>query len=189
MKHNLLNIFTLTFILIFITGCQSGCNSGDNGYYQAGQKRTYYPSPGEGEPIVGDPQMNELNTNHDDGHIITDSRMQQVQMPRIFFAYDQFNIPQQEQEKLVNLGNYLLEYSYIGIRIEGHCDERGSVEYNRSLGERRALAVKDYLNKMGVGNEKMQTISYGEEKLLDTADTKEGHAKNRRVEFVIGKLR
>jgi len=69
------------------------------------------------------------------------------------------------------------------IQIEGHCDERGTQEYNLALGEKRALAVREYLMSMGVSGDRMVTISYGEEDPQDTAHTEAAWSKNRRSEF------
>jgi len=186
--YKVLNTTILSLVLLFLTGCQSGCQDNHDGYYAAGAPRppAYDPAISEGVEVIGDIKENEIDTIG--GKPFNTVEFQNIKMPRVYFGYDQYNIPQQEQQKLANLGNWLLEYSYVGIRIEGHCDERGSTEYNRALGERRALSVKKFLKELGVQEARMQTISYGEEKLLDSNDTKEGHARNRRTEFVIGRL-
>ena len=67
--------------------------------------------------------------------------------------------------------------------IEGHCDSRGSTEYNLALGEKRALAAKDYLVELGANPDRLSVMSYGEERLDDYAETEKSHARNRRVEF------
>lgn len=71
------------------------------------------------------------------------------------------------------------------IQIEGHCDERGTVEYNLALGERRASSAKKYLISLGISADRISTISYGEERPLDPGHTEEAWAKNRRAHFVI----
>jgi len=70
------------------------------------------------------------------------------------------------------------------VQIEGHCDSRGSIEYNVALGERRANAVKDYMVSLGVSNSRLATISYGEEKPLVSGESEDVWAKNRRANFV-----
>jgi peptidoglycan-associated lipoprotein len=69
--------------------------------------------------------------------------------------------------------------------LEGHCDERGTVEYNLSLGEKRAKAVKDYLVGLGISADRLSIISYGKERPADPGHNEEAWAKNRRVEFRI----
>ena len=71
------------------------------------------------------------------------------------------------------------------VMIEGHTDSMGSAEYNMKLSERRALAVKDYMVKMGVDPSRMETVGFGESDPADTNDTEEGRAYNRRVEYEI----
>ena len=71
--------------------------------------------------------------------------------------------------------------------IEGHCDDRGSDEYNRALSERRSLAVRDYLVTLGIAAERMHTVSYGEDRpAVADAVTEADHQLNRRAEFLIG---
>jgi peptidoglycan-associated lipoprotein len=103
----------------------------------------------------------------------------------VYFAYDQSFIGEAERPKLETLADYLQRHEQLRLIVEGHCDERGSEEYNRGLGERRALAVRDYLNQLGVATGRVETISYGEEKLADPGETEAAHARNRRAEFVI----
>jgi len=105
----------------------------------------------------------------------------------VYFGYNRATIGVSEQHKVESLGKHLLNNSNYYVIIEGHCDERGSDEYNRALGERRALAVHDYLVTLGVDANRIRTISYGEERpAVPDATTEEQHAKNRRAEFIIG---
>ena len=121
-----------------------------------------------------------------------DSHMAKVEDQRwgpIYFAFNQSFIGETERVKLETLADYLLQNTHYDVIIEGHCDERGSEEYNRALGEKRAIAVRDYLARIGVNDARMQTISYGEERLADFGHTEEAHSRNRRVEFIIGHLK
>ena len=69
------------------------------------------------------------------------------------------------------------------IKIEGHCDERGTVEYNLGLGDRRAMSVKNYLIDLGISADRIETISYGKERPVDPGHNEDAWAKNRRAEF------
>jgi len=71
------------------------------------------------------------------------------------------------------------------VTIEGHCDERGTVEYNLALGEQRARAVRDYLVSLGVSGDRLRSVSFGKERPLDPAATEEAYSKNRRAHFVV----
>jgi len=76
---------------------------------------------------------------------------------------------------------WLNAHSEFSIVVEGHCDQRGTLQYNRALGERRALAVKKFLQDFGVSSHRVTWVSFGEEKLLSTGQGEEDHRKNRRA--------
>lgn len=104
-------------------------------------------------------------------------------LQRIHFDFDQYLLTDTAKGKLDKNARLLLAAPNVKVQIEGHCDERGSDEYNLALGEKRALATKNYLVSLGVAPSRMTTISYGEELPLDPAHTEEAWAKNRRAEF------
>lgn len=102
----------------------------------------------------------------------------------IRFSYDDANISAEARKTLAGNADWIKANPNATIQIEGHCDERGSVEYNLALGERRAKAVKSYMSTLGVDGKRMTIISYGKEKPIDTSNTEAGMAKNRRANFV-----
>lgn len=104
-------------------------------------------------------------------------------LQNVLFNFDQHTLTQQARTILDENTRYLQVNSSATVTISGHCDERGSDEYNLALGERRALAARDYLISMGISSQRINTISYGEEKPFDMAGTEEAWAKNRRAEF------
>lgn len=108
-----------------------------------------------------------------------------AEMQRIFFDFDQYTLSPQARQTLTANAEYLKANPRVNIQIEGHCDERGSDEYNLALGERRARAARDYLLSLGIAGDRLTTISYGEERPLDPASTEAAWAKNRRAEFVV----
>ncbi len=117
-----------------------------------------------------------------------DDRYESVRDERfgpVYFAYNQYAIGDAERGKLSTLASYLQENPREKLVIEGHCDIRGSEEYNRGLGERRAIAVKEYLVGLGLAADRLRTLSYGEERPADPGNTEEAHRRNRRAEFVI----
>lgn len=99
----------------------------------------------------------------------------------IFFDYDTSDLSQDSIRKLNEDSAILKTNPDIKVQIEGHCDERGTVEYNLALGERRANAVKKYLVLMGIDDERLSIISYGKEKPADPGHNQEAWAKNRRA--------
>lgn len=102
----------------------------------------------------------------------------------VHFDYDQATLTSDTRKELADNAEWIKGHQSSTIQIEGHCDKRGSTEYNLALGERRAKAVKNYLSTLGIKTKRMTVISYGEEKPLDPADTEEAYAKNRRANFV-----
>ncbi|MCX8082305.1 MAG: peptidoglycan-associated lipoprotein Pal [bacterium] len=105
----------------------------------------------------------------------------------IHFDFDKYDIRPDARPILNAIGKYLSENPKVEILIEGHCDERGTREYNLVLGEQRALSTRRYLVSLGVSPKRLHTVSYGEDKPLDTASNEEAWAKNRRAEFKIAK--
>ena len=101
-----------------------------------------------------------------------------------FFDYDDFSLRQDAKSALEKDGKYLQKNSGTNVVIEGHCDERGSVEYNLALGEKRARAAKEYLTSYGIGGSRVTTISYGKERPFDTGHDESAWAKNRRAHVV-----
>jgi len=104
----------------------------------------------------------------------------------VYFKVNSADITLQEAPKLRRLAGYLESNPNLYLIIQGHCDEKGSDEYNRALSEKRALSVKKALEKYSkIIHVRVNTIGYGEERPADSADTPKAHAKNRRSEFVI----
>jgi peptidoglycan-associated lipoprotein len=108
-----------------------------------------------------------------------------TQLKDIYFDFDQYDLTGDARRILTENAKVLVAHPTLIIQIEGHCDERGSNEYNLALGERRAVSVKLYLIKLGVQGSRLSTISYGEELPVDTGHMEEAWAKNRRCHFVI----
>lgn len=103
----------------------------------------------------------------------------------IHFEFDRYNILAEDEATLGRIARWLDENDRVDVLIEGHCDERGTNEYNMALGEQRALAARRYLVGLGIAAERLSTISYGEERPLDPRSTEDAWAKNRRAHFVI----
>jgi peptidoglycan-associated lipoprotein len=103
----------------------------------------------------------------------------------VHFDFDKYDILPQSASILKENAALLAKFPSSKIQIEGHCDERGSSEYNLALGERRANSARNYLVSLGIPKERISTISYGEEKPADPGHTEEAWAKNRRAHTVI----
>jgi peptidoglycan-associated lipoprotein len=103
----------------------------------------------------------------------------------VFFGYDSAEIVGDAKLVLNQNADLLKRYPNWVLTIEGHCDERGTAEYNLALGERRALAARTYLVSLGINGDRLRTVSYGKEFPFDPGSNEEAWAKNRRAHFVI----
>jgi peptidoglycan-associated lipoprotein len=107
----------------------------------------------------------------------------------VYFDFDRSTVKPSERSKIEPVADYLRGHAENKLQIEGHCDERGTEEYNRSLGERRALALREYLVNLGISADRIKTISFGEDRPADPAHDESAWSKNRRGEFVLLKPR
>ncbi len=140
------------------------------------KKKTGEGTEGEGAPEISSTNMNFDPTGSDSGA-----------MDGLFtvnFPYDSVTLTEENREKLKKNAEWLKARGKMALQIEGHCDSRGSTEYNLALGERRAKAVRAYLVSLGLSADKLRVVSYGEEKLLDSTESEDAHSKNRRANFV-----
>ena len=103
----------------------------------------------------------------------------------VHFAFDSSAVLSKEESKLVIVSESLKSDMSAKLLIEGHCDERGTEEYNRALGERRALALREALAKAGIDPARIRTLSYGKDKPADSGHDESAFAKNRRGEFIL----
>ena len=113
------------------------------------------------------------------------SSIQLFESEDVYFEYDKANLLPAGRELLKKKAQWLRANSGAIILIEGHCDDRGTNEYNLALGERRARSAKTYLTDLGISPSRLTTISYGEERPVDPGQTEEAWAKNRRAHFEI----
>jgi len=103
----------------------------------------------------------------------------------VYFDYDKSTVKPGEVSKIETVANGMKSHAGKALRIEGHCDERGTEEYNRSLGERRAQAVREHLVRLGLDSQLIDTISFGEDKPGEPGHTEAAWSKNRRAEFIL----
>ena len=103
----------------------------------------------------------------------------------VHFAFDSFLLDPEAERILAEKAAWLQDNANVDVQIEGHCDERGTSDYNLALGERRANAVQQYLTLLGIDSGRLSTISYGEEQPLDPGHDEAAWSRNRRAHFVI----
>jgi peptidoglycan-associated lipoprotein len=119
------------------------------------------------------------------GPSITQQAFQEFQNQDIYFDFDKYDLRTDARATLDRKASFLNQNSSVRSQIEGHCDERGTNEYNLALGERRANAAKQYLTTAGISAGRLSAISYGEERPLDPGHNEAAWARNRRAHFVI----
>jgi peptidoglycan-associated lipoprotein len=115
-----------------------------------------------------------------------DARINQLE-PRlrdIYFAFDAYSLRPEDLSTLKNIAEWLHANPRTKLNIEGHCDERGTTDYNLALGQKRAEAAKEYLLKMGIGAKRIKALSFGKETPIDQGHSEDAWTKNRRVHFV-----
>lgn len=108
-------------------------------------------------------------------------------LKRIHFDFDKYSVREDMKPVMQTNANWLLRFPSVEVLVEGHCDERGTIEYNIALGEKRAEAAKNYLVSLGLDRAKVKIISYGKSKPLVTGVDEDSYFQNRRAEFVITK--
>ena len=139
------------------------------------------PTPvNEPQPVPADPIAPDELSGSDLDAINKNSPFQPL-----FFGLDQAEVSVEGQQVMNANAEIMKRYPTWVITIEGHADERGTAEYNLALGERRALAARNYLVSLGIPADRLRTVSYGKEFPFDPAQTEEAYARNRRAHFVV----
>lgn len=117
-------------------------------------------------------------------HVVLEGRTHGPMVP-VYFDFDRSNIRDDQRERIEKNAAFIKSNSSVTVQIEGNCDERGTNEYNMALGERRAQSAKKYLVNLGVAGNRLQTLSYGEERPLLFGHDELSWAQNRRDDFLI----
>lgn len=190
----LLNLFIVALALsLGAVGCKRGPKS-----------LTYIPGQGSGG--MQNPPPSDISGTFDQGGVITDDLGNMGAADRataealirdgvqdrdffsaqtVYFAFDSSVVRPADVSKIEAVATQLNSNLNQAIIIEGHCDERGTEEYNRSLGERRAQSIREIMVRMGVDASRIHTISYGEDVPVDSGKNEAAWSKNRRGEFVL----
>jgi peptidoglycan-associated lipoprotein len=144
------------------------------------QPRTQEPA--EPKVEVEDSGFGEQGAEEQELPRMTRSQLDQA-MQTVYFGFDQYDLTEETRRVLQGNANVLQENRDFKVVIEGHCDERGTIDYNLALGEKRARAVRDYLVSLGLSPSRLRIVSYGEERPADPGHGESAWAKNRRAEF------
>ena len=147
------------------------------------------PTPFPDEAVDAGPDvqpMRDESTRAED-FSVNDASGEGGPLADVFFAYDQAQLSDTARGILERHALWLQNHRGAKVMIEGHCDERGTTDYNLALGEQRARATRDYLVSLGVAGDRLQTVSYGKERPLDPASNEAAWAKNRRAHFLVSR--
>jgi peptidoglycan-associated lipoprotein len=147
--------------------------------------RTGVADLGEGAPLTPEQGLTGIAANPAGSHEGWAEDTQVFQADTVYFDYDSSTIKAMEKAKVAAVADYLKANSACAVKIEGHCDERGTQEYNRALGERRALALREELVRLDIGPGRVDTISYGEDRPAIEGHNEAAWSKNRRGVFVL----
>lgn len=163
-------VVTLSLLLAAFTGCGGG--------KQDVKIQTEEPAPvvTEPEPAPAAPPK--------EVKVEEKAAPEPLILETIYFDYDKYDLTSSALQTLALNARGLKSHTPARIMIEGHCDERGTVEYNLALGDKRAKAARDYLVSLGVEPSRISIISYGKERPVDPRHSEDAWAKNRRAEFV-----
>jgi peptidoglycan-associated lipoprotein len=134
-------------------------------------------------PAVADQTEDPLTSA--DMQVVNDELKRRGFSPDIYFDYDEATLSDDTRDKLSRNADLLKSQAQFSMTLEGHADSRGTNEYNLALGERRANAVKQYLGSLGVGADRMRTLSYGKERPVCTEEVESCWSQNRRVHMII----
>jgi len=143
-----------------------------------------FPSPTDPGPDV---TALPPETPRAEDYSVTDASGEGGPLADVHFLYDQANLGDEARGILEKHALWLQSHRDAKVTIEGHCDERGTTDYNLALGDKRARAARDYLVSLGVAGGRLVTVSLGKEKPLDPASNEAAWAKNRRAHFIVGR--
>ena len=144
------------------------------------------PAEQEQKPNTSEDEMVSLETKVEAEPLTREELIEKLTRP-IYFALDDASLSDQQKEQLKELASFLLapENERLNLRIEGHCDDRGTREYNFALGERRAAVISQQLRTSGFPKDRLKTISYGKERLAYSGISEFARARNRRGELIL----
>ncbi len=158
-KNSVVLIVAFLVLAVFITGCP---------------KKTPPPPPpvvAPTQPVIEEP-------------VVEPKIEPKIELRTVYFDYDKYNIRADQSARLTDNAEQLMKFSNVNIIVEGHCDERGTEEYNMALGEKRARAVLNFLSEYGIAATRISTRSFGEERPVCKETDDNCYQLNRRCEFI-----
>lgn len=170
------NLLMVAGMALALSACSNKDEQADLGQVQVGDSQSMTAGTLDGAPMEGNAYGPVPGSQQDLVVNIGD---------RVFFGYDRYDLTPEAEQILQAQANWMKQYPQVRLTIEGHCDERGTREYNLALGERRANSVKNYMTSMGVDSSRINTVSYGKERPAVMGSSAEAWAQNRRGVAVV----
>jgi peptidoglycan-associated lipoprotein len=184
MTRKALVVLMMVFAVVAVGGCKKKkpATSPDMTITPTTVEPTQDVAPSTETPIAGDQTPGEF-----DQDIVTadEAARRQGLLGDVFFDYDAYELRQDARDRLAQNAKFLTSHPEFILTIEGHADERGTNDYNLALGEKRANAAKEYLSTLGVGGDRLRTVSYGEERPFCGESSESCWQQNRRAHFTI----
>jgi peptidoglycan-associated lipoprotein len=187
----LAQIAQLTMLVSLVTFAATGCKHHSppvTQLDQPGMPGNHNPDIGSGSALANSSDLNSLSgipANAPGSHDGWLQNANALQADIVYFQYDSAVVRPDEKSKLSAVANFLKSSGSDALKIDGFCDERGTEEYNRSLGERRALALREELASLGVDPSRVDTASLGKDRPADPGHSETAWSKNRRGEFIV----
>ena len=175
----IIKLFTGALLVFFLAACSTTPkDTADSSGSGSSSSSSDVSSTGEGTVTETSPDSNTIVPGSQEDLIVNVG-------DRVFFDYDSSDLDSDAQELLQDQVAWLKQYSDVSVIIEGHCDERGTREYNLALGEKRAQSVKNYLISLGISSDRVTTISYGKERPAVIGSNDGAWAQNRRSVTIV----
>jgi peptidoglycan-associated lipoprotein len=171
-----MRLFVMLFAVLFITACETAQDPAEG------------EMTGDRENITGDPLDDQAGVDEamlDGPTPGTQPHLIATVGDRVFFGFDQHNLTDEARDVVAMQAEWMQQYPYVDVTIEGHADERGTREYNLALGERRATSVKNYLIASGIEPSRINVISYGKERPAVPGSNPSAWAQNRRAVMIV----
>jgi len=175
----IIKLFTSALLVFFLAACSTTPkDTADSSGSGSSSSSSDVSSAEEGTIIESSPESASITPGSQEDLIVNVG-------DRVFFNYDSSDLDSDAQELLQDQVAWLKQYSDVSVIVEGHCDERGTREYNLALGEKRAQSVKNYLVSLGISSDRISTISYGKERPAVVGSNDGAWAQNRRSVTVV----
>lgn len=183
--NKVLTVLTLTIIAVsfmFLSGCQKKATRPEEASLPVAKEQTEPSQQQKGPEKITEQKVENVASRDAELRV---AEGKEGMFKDILFDYDRYDVKESYKDELKAVSAWMMKNSSATLSIEGHCDDRGTNEYNLALGDRRAKAVKEFIVSLGVLSSRIESISYGEEKQICTEQNEECWAKNRRAHFVI----